>query len=174
MRMRRVVIDTDPGTDDALALLMALNCPDFLIEGITTVGGNATLAETTNNALRLVDHVAGVGVMCQLSLAPSGQRVARLRTRTTFMARMGLGCPFARHATSEPHPAGAVEFHSRPCVSTSAGALDRHRARAADKCGRGAGRSPGHRERRSQRSSSWAGQLEVLGQRDIPCGVQHL
>ncbi len=56
--MRRVIIDTDPGTDDALALLMALNCPDLLIEGITTVGGNATLAQTTQNALRLVDHVA--------------------------------------------------------------------------------------------------------------------
>ncbi len=56
--MRRVIIDTDPGTDDALALLMALNCPDLHIEGITTVGGNATLAQTTQNALRLVDHVA--------------------------------------------------------------------------------------------------------------------
>ena len=59
--MRRVIIDTDPGTDDALALLMAFNCPDLHIEGITTVGGNATLAQTTRNALRLVDHVAAGG-----------------------------------------------------------------------------------------------------------------
>ena len=57
--MRRVIIDTDPGTDDALALMMALNSPDLLVEGITTVGGNARLSETTDNALRLVEHLDG-------------------------------------------------------------------------------------------------------------------
>ena len=57
--MRRVIIDTDPGTDDALALMMAFNSPDLLVEGITTVGGNATLSETTDNALRLVEHLDG-------------------------------------------------------------------------------------------------------------------
>ena len=72
--MRRIVIDTDPGTDDALALLMALNCPDLEIEGITTVGGNATLAQTTNNALRLVDHVAG---RRDLPIAVGAERPAR-------------------------------------------------------------------------------------------------
>lgn len=57
--MGTVIIDTDPGTDDALALMMAMNSPDLLIEGITTVGGNATLADTTDNALRLVEHLDG-------------------------------------------------------------------------------------------------------------------
>ena len=57
--MRRVIIDTDPGTDDALALMMALNSPDLSVEGIATVGGNATLSETTENALRLMEHLDG-------------------------------------------------------------------------------------------------------------------
>ena len=57
--MRSVIIDTDPGTDDALALMMALSSPDLLVEGITTVGGNATLSETTDNALRLIEHLDG-------------------------------------------------------------------------------------------------------------------
>ena len=55
--MKKVLIDTDPGTDDALALMMALNSPDLDVLGLTTVGGNARLAHTTRNALRLMDHL---------------------------------------------------------------------------------------------------------------------
>ena len=55
--MNRVIIDADPGTDDALALMMALSSEAFVIEGITTVGGNARLSDTTRNALRLVDYL---------------------------------------------------------------------------------------------------------------------
>ena len=50
----KVVIDTDPGTDDALALMMAFNSPELDVLGLTTVGGNASLAQTTKNTLRLV------------------------------------------------------------------------------------------------------------------------
>ena len=48
------LIDTDPGTDDAIALLMLLGAAHRLeidIRGITTVGGNASLARTTRNTL---------------------------------------------------------------------------------------------------------------------------
>lgn len=54
--MTKVIIDTDPGTDDALALMMAINSPDLDVLGLTTVGGNATLAHTTRNALRLREY----------------------------------------------------------------------------------------------------------------------
>jgi hypothetical protein len=37
---RRVIIDTDPGTDDALAILLALNSPEFKVEALTVVPGN--------------------------------------------------------------------------------------------------------------------------------------
>ena len=57
--MRTVIVDADPGADDALALMMAMNSPDLQIEGITTVGGNATLSDTTGNALRLLEHLDG-------------------------------------------------------------------------------------------------------------------
>ena len=53
---RRVIIDTDPGTDDALALLLALRSPALRVEGITTVGGNAALRHTTANALALLER----------------------------------------------------------------------------------------------------------------------
>jgi pyrimidine-specific ribonucleoside hydrolase len=52
---RTIIIDCDPGIDDALAILMALASPGELdIAGITTVGGNVGISETTRNALALV------------------------------------------------------------------------------------------------------------------------
>ena len=53
----KVVIDTDPGTDDAIALVVALNSPQLDILGLTTVGGNARLSHTTRNALRILEFV---------------------------------------------------------------------------------------------------------------------
>ena len=55
--MTKVIIDTDPGTDDALALTMALNEPTLEILGLSTVGGNASLAHTTRNALGLLEYM---------------------------------------------------------------------------------------------------------------------
>ncbi len=49
-----VIIDTDPGTDDAIALIVALNSPELDVVGLTTVAGNARLVDTTRNALRLL------------------------------------------------------------------------------------------------------------------------
>src|SRR5215813_490003 len=50
----RVIIDTDPGVDDALALLLAMRSPELRIEAITPVAGNVPLELTLPNALRLV------------------------------------------------------------------------------------------------------------------------
>lgn len=51
----RIVIDTDPGVDDAHAIMMALVYPDIHIEAITTVAGNVPLERTTANALTILD-----------------------------------------------------------------------------------------------------------------------
>jgi pyrimidine-specific ribonucleoside hydrolase len=53
-----LVIDTDPGIDDALALLLALASPEVDLRLVTTVHGNVDLAQTTDNALRVL-HLAG-------------------------------------------------------------------------------------------------------------------
>ncbi len=51
----RVIIDTDPGTDDAFALLLAMRSPELKIEAITPVSGNVPLELTLPNALRMVE-----------------------------------------------------------------------------------------------------------------------
>lgn len=56
---KRVIIDTDPGLDDALAILFALGCGRFEVLGLTTVGGNIGLDRTTLNAgglLAVMEH----------------------------------------------------------------------------------------------------------------------
>ena len=52
---RALLIDTDPGIDDAVAIALALGSPEVNVIGISTVGGNSRLAATTNNALRLLE-----------------------------------------------------------------------------------------------------------------------
>ncbi|HEX3739036.1 MAG TPA: nucleoside hydrolase [Terriglobales bacterium] len=54
----RVIIDTDPGVDDAFALLLAMRSPELIIEAITPVAGNVPLEITLPNALRMVE-IAG-------------------------------------------------------------------------------------------------------------------
>ena len=60
--MRQVIIDTDPGTDDAIALMMALNSPGLDVLALTTVGGNAALRHTTRNALRVLEYMGRTDV----------------------------------------------------------------------------------------------------------------
>jgi inosine-uridine nucleoside N-ribohydrolase len=55
--MTDVILDCDPGHDDAIALLLALASPELNLLGVTTVSGNQTLEKTTANALRVLDHV---------------------------------------------------------------------------------------------------------------------
>ena len=52
--MKRVIIDTDPGIDDALALFLALKSPELRVEAITTVAGNAPVEDCTRNVFILL------------------------------------------------------------------------------------------------------------------------
>jgi inosine-uridine nucleoside N-ribohydrolase len=52
-----ILLDCDPGHDDAIALLLALASPELDLLGVTTVAGNQTLEKTTANALRVLELV---------------------------------------------------------------------------------------------------------------------
>jgi purine nucleosidase len=52
---KRIIIDTDPGVDDSMAILLAFLSPELKVEGLTTVFGNGGTDITTLNALRLVE-----------------------------------------------------------------------------------------------------------------------
>ncbi len=57
MAAKKIIIDCDPGIDDALALVLAHGHPDLALRGITTVAGNVGLDQTTDNALRVRDFL---------------------------------------------------------------------------------------------------------------------
>jgi len=51
---KRVIIDTDPGTDDAMAIILALNSPELKVEALTVVPGNVDARQGLENALKIV------------------------------------------------------------------------------------------------------------------------
>ena len=53
--MKKIIIDCDPGVDDAFAILLASKCQDLDILGITTVAGNCSLEDATNNTFKVLD-----------------------------------------------------------------------------------------------------------------------
>lgn len=60
---RKIIIDTDPGQDDAVAILLALASPDELdVLGIVAVAGNVGLAQNANNALKVVELSGRAGI----------------------------------------------------------------------------------------------------------------
>ena len=89
----KIIFDTDPGTDDALAIMMALNSPDIEILGVTTVGGNASPANATSNALRLL-HYTG---RTDIPVARGGPRpLEGVYHPNSFHGRAGLSVNLPR------------------------------------------------------------------------------
>jgi inosine-uridine nucleoside N-ribohydrolase len=66
---KKIIIDTDPGTDDALALMLALNSPELEVGAITVVPGNVTAAMGLDNALRMVS----LANRCDIPVAAGAQ-----------------------------------------------------------------------------------------------------
>ncbi|KXH78784.1 nucleoside hydrolase [Sporosarcina sp. HYO08] len=58
MTTRKIIMDCDPGHDDAIAIILAAVQPKLEILGITTVSGNAEIEKTTDNALKICDLVS--------------------------------------------------------------------------------------------------------------------
>lgn len=55
MAPKRILIDTDPGIDDSLAILLALASPEIQLEGLTVVHGNCSVQQATTNALAVLE-----------------------------------------------------------------------------------------------------------------------
>jgi inosine-uridine nucleoside N-ribohydrolase len=66
---RPVILDCDTGTDDAVAIALAALHPDIELLGVTTVWGNHEVAHTTDNTLRVLDHLGFAGVPVHAGLA---------------------------------------------------------------------------------------------------------
>ena len=104
---RKIIVDCDPGHDDAIALLLAHGSPEIELLAITTVMGNSTLANVTRNAL----VVATIGGMRGVPVAAGCARplVGELATAHTIHGDSGLDGPVLPEPTVALDPRHAVD-----------------------------------------------------------------
>jgi inosine-uridine nucleoside N-ribohydrolase len=103
-----ILLDCDPGHDDAIALLLALASPEVELLGVTTVAGNQTVDKTTANAIRILELVGREDV-------PVARGADRPLVREPFVAayvhgESGLDGPDLPPARGEPVAEHAVEL----------------------------------------------------------------
>jgi len=104
----RVIIDTDPGVDDALALLLAMRSPELKIEGITPVAGNVPLELTLPNALRMAEIAGRTEI--PVAAGAKAPLVRRLVTATYAHGENGLGGAVFPEPKTKPIATPAAEF----------------------------------------------------------------
>jgi len=126
--MTAVILDCDPGHDDAIALLLALGSPEVELLGVTTVSGNQTLEKTTANAIRVLDHVG----RSEIPVAAGAPRplVRERHTAAEVHGETGLDGPSLPAPSRAPHSkhaidwiAGALEASGQPVTLVPTGPL---------------------------------------------------
>jgi purine nucleosidase/pyrimidine-specific ribonucleoside hydrolase len=103
-----VLLDCDPGHDDAIAILLALGSDELELRGVTTVAGNQTLEKTTANAIRVLE-LAGRG---EIPVAAGAGRplVREPRVAAEVHGETGLDGPDLPPPQGEPSRQHAVDF----------------------------------------------------------------
>lgn len=105
--MRKWIIDTDTGGDDAAALMIAAASPDIEILGVTTVCGNVPLAQATQNALMALE-TAGAAVPVYCGAAQPLMRAPH--NSVGVYGADGMGDCGLIHPAGHPQPMHAVDF----------------------------------------------------------------
>lgn len=104
----RVIIDTDPGVDDALALLLAMRSPELKIEAIAPVAGNVPLELTLPNALRMVEIAGRTDI--PVAAGARAPLMRRLVTAAYVHGENGLGGTVFPEPRTKPVAEPAAEL----------------------------------------------------------------
>ncbi len=124
-----VIIDTDPGLDDALAIALAVARPEIDLLAVTSVAGNTDVAHCTDNALRLLELFGRPDVPVGEGADDALLAGNRIRAPEIHGAG-GIGTTVLAPATSHARPEGAVDLiasilrdHPEPVVLCPIGPL---------------------------------------------------
>jgi purine nucleosidase len=118
---RKILIDCDPGHDDAIAIVLAHGNPDVELVGITTVAGNQTLDKVTRNA-RIIATVCGMtGV--PIAAGADHPLVKELRTAPGIHGESGLDGPTLPEPTVGLDPRHAVDFLIETIMASEPGEI---------------------------------------------------
>jgi pyrimidine-specific ribonucleoside hydrolase len=112
--MRKVIIDCDPGHDDAFGIMLAVQHLDVL--GITTIGGNCTLEKVTKNALKVLEVLERPDV--PVYAGNHGPLVVPLVTAPQFHGESGMDGPVLPEPKARQQRAHAVDFIIDTVMST--------------------------------------------------------
>jgi purine nucleosidase len=105
---KRIIIDTDPGVDDALAFLLALASPEIQLEALTTTQGNVTLEKATRNALSVLELAKASHIsVAQGNMFPL---VQPLRVTDSIHGASGIGDSKLPEPQIKPIPQHAVDY----------------------------------------------------------------
>ncbi|HHD2602362.1 nucleoside hydrolase [Clostridium perfringens] len=108
MDKRKVIIDCDPGIDDALAIILALKSKEIEVVGITTVSGNVESLQGAKNALKVLKLLGRLDIPVYLG---EGKPVKReLVTAQDTHGEDGLGETFLEEVSSEYIRENGVDF----------------------------------------------------------------
>lgn len=105
-----ILIDTDPGIDDAVAIALALAVPEIEVIGIATVGGNAGLTNTTRNALRLLEFLGRSDIPVASGAEDPYKRVAKAPAATGVHGTDGFGSAPLPEPTTKVVSTNAADF----------------------------------------------------------------
>ena len=103
-----IILDCDPGHDDAIALLLALGSPELELLGITTTYGNQTLEKTTANTLRVLELAGRTDV--SVAAGAAGPLTRPLVVAAHVHGESGLDGPTLPPPTTEPVSRDAVAW----------------------------------------------------------------
>src|SRR5215208_7065662 len=105
---KRIIIDTDPGVDDAMAFLLVLASPEIQLEALTTTQGNVTLEKATRNALSVLElgRASHIPVACG-SMYPL---VQPLRASAYVHGESGIGNSQLPDPQTKPLAQHAVDY----------------------------------------------------------------
>lgn len=107
-KVKKVIIDCDPGIDDALALILALNSTELDIKGISIVSGNVEAEQGAKNALKVLKLMNRLDIPVYI-----GEKVPLVRKLITAQdthGKDGLGETFIDDVTEVTYKYGAVDF----------------------------------------------------------------
>ena len=103
-----VILDVDPGYDDALALMLACGAPELEVRAVTTVAGNVSLEKTTRNALRVLSLIGYVNV--PVGAGAEAPLARPLHTAQHIHGESGLDGPELPGPAFAPDGRGAVRL----------------------------------------------------------------
>jgi pyrimidine-specific ribonucleoside hydrolase len=111
-----IILDCDPGHDDAIALLLAVASPELELLGVTTVHGNQTVEKTTANAIRVLDLVGRADV--PIAAGAGSPLVRELTVASHVHGTSGLDGPALAAPSRAPRAERAVLFLERTIAAS--------------------------------------------------------